>query len=119
MIAKTERSTTHQIQKQSTLLVFIVVGWEMTKFHERVSSLVIRATEYHLVDSDSTPCRNELIGSRINWELPQLTSGLKIPTGTGPETAVTDQTGLDTGSGRFQTGPNSKFKFKFQKMKNS
>ena len=34
--------------------------------------------------------------------------GLKKPTGTGPETAVTGQ-----------TGPNLKFEFEFKKMKNS
>jgi len=40
-----------------------------------------------------------------------------FPTGTGPETAVTGQTGFSTG--RFQTGSNLKFKFEFKKMKKS
>ena len=38
-------------------------------------------------------------------------SGFTKPVGTGPVWPV--------GLGRYQTGPNSKFKFEFKKMKNS
>ena len=44
-------------------------------------------------------------------------AGLNFPTGTGPVPVKPVRTGSD--SGRFETGPNSKFKFEFQKMKNS
>ena len=43
-----------------------------------------------------------------------------IPTGTGPETAVTGVTGPDRFRyRRLETGPNSKFKVEFKKMKKS
>jgi hypothetical protein len=42
-------------------------------------------------------------------------TGLTEPVGIGPETVGTSR----TGSGRFPTGPNSKYKFEFKKWKKS
>ena len=50
--------------------------------------------------------------ARVIWLAIESQSGFTLPVGTGP---VRSGSGL----GRYQTGPNSKFKFKFKKMKNS